>query len=443
MNGAQNSTCSGTGGNRRKPTGPESVNVHPGSRWVSWMRVVIFTALLSVASTMMLTTYMYGRSQDSTAFGRFHEIPPEMAKQFQQVRERFPLTQPGIRRREASQTDTTNEIAEEMIPQSSPPPPEPETQNDPSSQQTSKRGEMFDCRDSYGLENWRRILASHQEASKGVEKSYEVFSLIPPAHGGSENEKQCFAYGSLLLPNASQITRKDWVAIVRIQKTASKTVTAVFLWLMADTYGKPGGLSARTLCNANWFGTSTVPTVVDLESARRSMPGDKLLMDPYTQRVQFAKKHVTPTSDYFQAVENSVEKSAVLDNEWLRSAKVMYAFKGLNKPHIDRAPDQVVPFFDYEVVKPWYKGAPLEEYQVRRHKEVSQGCSGFDAPQKITPNSNRCNYLFQQHMHIGDVLGSLWEMMAVPVDKVRIISSFRHPVRRTLSEYKHLALQGS
>eukprot|EP01138_Halocafeteria_seosinensis_P014346 gb/GECG01014647.1/.p1 GENE.gb/GECG01014647.1/~~gb/GECG01014647.1/.p1 ORF type:complete len:371 (+),score=35.41 gb/GECG01014647.1/:1-1113(+) len=45
-------------------------------------------------------------------------------------------------------------------------------------------------------------------------------------------------------------------------------------------------------------------------------------------------------------------------------------------------------------------------------------------------------------MHVGDIFGSLWETMAVESNRVRIITALRHPVKRTLSEYKHLAFGG-
>jgi len=189
-------------------------------------------------------------------------------------------------------------------------------------------------------------------------------------------------------PQALQTT--EFLSMIRIQKTASKTLQGILMWLAADAFSRGDKRSTRNRCATSFFSTSDVPLATEVQAALEAADENgrsDLLADP------------------FAAQATQLKPPAVEDGGWPASLS-----------------------------ERWYKGAPLPGRKTR-------ACASFDEGEKAVRGTH-CPFLHAQHMHIADVEGDLAKHKQLGVDKVRLVAAVRHPSRRVQSEFKHVANHG-
>ena len=189
-------------------------------------------------------------------------------------------------------------------------------------------------------------------------------------------------------PRALQTT--DFLSMIRIQKTASKTLQGILMWLAADAFSRGNKRSTRNRCATSYFSTSDVPLATEVQAAldeAGEAGRSDLLADP------------------FAAEADKLKPPAVSEGGWPSS-----------------------------LADKWYKGAPLPGRKDR-------ACASFDEGQKAVRGTH-CPFLHAQHMHIADVEGGLAKFKRLGIEKVRLVAAVRHPTRRVQSEFKHVANHG-
>ena len=189
----------------------------------------------------------------------------------------------------------------------------------------------------------------------------------------------------------STVTSKTWLAILRIQKTATKSVVAILEWLLATHFKGPA--SAKSICNCGKFATSDVPSPLEVAAADMStMPPQQWPSLP--TNIWGPWRYLFPAS------------TPATGNRW-----------------------------------DWYTQQILPGRSRR-------ACAGFDTPEDLMP-AVQCKFLAAHHMSLGDILGVIAasearknkQLDAVGdafLDDIGLIATLRHPVKRVLSEYRHI-----
>eukprot|EP01138_Halocafeteria_seosinensis_P014097 gb/GECG01014395.1/.p1 GENE.gb/GECG01014395.1/~~gb/GECG01014395.1/.p1 ORF type:complete len:641 (+),score=53.22 gb/GECG01014395.1/:1-1923(+) len=226
--------------------------------------------------------------------------------------------------------------------------------------------------------------------------------------------------GTYLLPLPSMLKPNEWCALVRIQKTASKTVTKLLLKLLNSR--------GRQSCSRETaLAASFVPQPKELHSvlakAQQSHIRD-IANDP----------HEKPSSNW--------SHSRFLSNREFRY--LAYPVSFLDRRRISRYAETKIgysfPSYNASAVAPWYKGALHPHFDYHRNSPESEGMVG--AGYASVAECEECKYWRRCHMHIRDVYGILAEMEHVLPDQVRLLSLVRHPAPRTFSEFKYVANMG-
>lgn len=176
------------------------------------------------------------------------------------------------------------------------------------------------------------------------------------------------------------------LSLLRVQKTASKTVQAILMWMAADAVGG-SKRKTRNACACSYFSTSDVPVAAEVEAVYQAADAEGKL---------------------------ALAASPFKDS--------------LGEPVVGKRP------WPAELGSRWYKGAQLPGRPER-------ACANFDPPALATKHTH-CPFIHAQHLHMGDLEGAVASLRGKGGEAHQIVAVVRHPLRRVLSEFKHVANNG-
>eukprot|EP01138_Halocafeteria_seosinensis_P006752 gb/GECG01006905.1/.p1 GENE.gb/GECG01006905.1/~~gb/GECG01006905.1/.p1 ORF type:complete len:623 (+),score=41.76 gb/GECG01006905.1/:1-1869(+) len=209
----------------------------------------------------------------------------------------------------------------------------------------------------------------------------------------------------------------EWVALVRVQKSASKTVTTLLSSLLSSW--------GRKKCKKKTaLGASFVPQPAEIQRVVNSMPSRKkeiFMRDPREIRPPNWSEVEIVSDPSFRTVVTKTPSSL---RKKLPKVSLFY--------HQYRFPS-----YNHTAVAPWYKGSLHPQFSFERPSAEGEGKLG-SGYLSIT-GCESCKYWRRCHMHIRDVYGILVEMEKRSPEQVRLLPLLRHPVPRAQSEFKYVA----
>eukprot|EP01138_Halocafeteria_seosinensis_P009496 gb/GECG01009705.1/.p1 GENE.gb/GECG01009705.1/~~gb/GECG01009705.1/.p1 ORF type:complete len:629 (+),score=40.57 gb/GECG01009705.1/:1-1887(+) len=250
------------------------------------------------------------------------------------------------------------------------------------------------------------------ESESPVNTAVEFLERCPDTHQCSLTD---YVDEQFILHPPRAIQAHEWVALVRVQKTASKTITLLLSSLLRSW--------GRKQCKKDTaLAASFAPHPAEVQRAvNKSQEKDTFMRDP---------REVRPP--------NWSEVEIVSDPSFNSLVKTPPSDLRKKLPKISSFYRQYrFPSYNHSAVAPWYKGSLHPWFSFERPSAEGEGKLG--SGYLSIAECESCKYWRRCHMHIRDVYGILVEMENRKPEGVRLLPLLRHPVPRVQSEFKYVA----